>query len=78
MKWKADLVQARPGVFVRRRVWKPRSPGMFGSAYQQDFDGAQKIERQVSGAHVVYCITGTPEAEELAWEITGQLEGFLC
>lgn len=76
-KWKADLVQARPGVFVRRRVWKLDHLGMFGSAYQQDFDGAQKIERQVSGAHVVYCISRNPgEAEELAWEITGQLEGF--
>lgn len=77
VKWKADLVQARPGVFVRRRAWKLEHLGMFGSVYQNTAPDIKKVERQVAGGHVVYCISKNPaEAEELAWEIIGQLDGF--
>ena len=77
VKWKADLVQVRPGVFVRRRAWKLEHLGMFGSVYQNTSTDIKKVERQVAGGHVIYCISKNPaEAEELAWEIIGQLEGF--
>ena len=75
--WKADSVQQRPGVFVGRNTWKLSHLGMFGSAMQGGSTDDNVFERQVAGAHTLFCVSKQEaEADALAWEIVGQLEGF--
>jgi hypothetical protein len=76
---KMDMIQARPAVTVARKSWALQDLGMFGSAYQGTDEGldGQRFEREVTGAHEVRVISkNCAEAEDLAWEIVGQLEGF--
>ena len=77
-KWKVDSVQQRPGVFIRRQPWDLSHLGMFGSVYQgSDDPDRDRVEREVTGSHTIFCVSKTAsEAEALAWEIVGQIEGF--
>jgi hypothetical protein len=76
-RWDPLLVNTRPGVFLARQQWDLTHLAMFGSAWQGTTGSPQVYSRAVSGSHLIRCVSTVPaEAEALAWEITGQFEGF--
>jgi len=77
-RWDLDAIQVRPGIFVRRNQWGLQHLGMFGSRIVFNPDTDREIyTREVQGSHTIFSVSKLPaEAEAIAWELIGQLEGF--